>query len=247
MPARRGEEGAIGPPDFVGVAAPRCGTTWWFKVLCAHPQIVGPREKELHFFDAHREGDLDEETVREYHRYFPRLPSQVAGEWTPRYALDPWTPRHLAIAAPDAQLLVLLRDPVDRFRSDMTKSMGRTGTFTSKNVFTNFVRGRYAIQLQRLRQHFPAEQILVLQYESCVRSPRESLRQILGFLGVDPSHESANLQERVNRYKEPAPVVPEDLRAQLVRDYSDEVMAVADEWEQIDLSLWPNFAHLARR
>jgi hypothetical protein len=246
MPADPGEGGVIGPPNFIGVAAPRCGTTWWFKVLCAHPQIVAPVTKELHFFDGYLNGDVDEETVHEYHRHFRRLPEQVAGEWTPRYALDPWTPRQLAIAAPEAQLLVLLRDPIDRFRSDITRSERWTHELSSKNVFTNFARGRYAIQLRRLLQYFQAEQILLLQYERCLQSPRESLREILDFLGVDSSYESKDLEERVNRFKEPPPVVPDDLRAQLVHDYSDEMMALADQWEQIDLSLWPNFAHLAR-
>ncbi|MGH8223103.1 MAG: sulfotransferase [Woeseiaceae bacterium] len=41
----------IGPPHFVGIGAPRCGTTWVFKMLRLHPDVWIPW-KELHFFDS---------------------------------------------------------------------------------------------------------------------------------------------------------------------------------------------------
>src|ERR1700722_14580356 len=41
-----------GPPDFVGVGFQRCGTTRWYNLVAAHPQIARPvAMKELHFFD----------------------------------------------------------------------------------------------------------------------------------------------------------------------------------------------------
>jgi Sulfotransferase family len=42
---------SIGAPDFVGIGAPRCGTTWVFKMLRLHPQVWIPW-KEIHFFDS---------------------------------------------------------------------------------------------------------------------------------------------------------------------------------------------------
>ena len=47
-------------PHFVGVGGPRCGTTWIFKMLRAHPQVWMPW-KELHFFDS-----VDPETESGY-------------------------------------------------------------------------------------------------------------------------------------------------------------------------------------
>ena len=52
-----------------------------------------------------------------YHQQFPRPVDRIAGEWTPRYMYDFWTPPLLARAAPEAKMLVLLRDPIERFRS----------------------------------------------------------------------------------------------------------------------------------
>lgn len=38
-------------PHFVGIGAPRCGTTWIFKMLRLHPQVWMPW-KEIHYFDS---------------------------------------------------------------------------------------------------------------------------------------------------------------------------------------------------
>ena len=41
----------IDGPHFIGIGAPRCGTTWTFKMLRLHPDVWIPW-KELHFFDS---------------------------------------------------------------------------------------------------------------------------------------------------------------------------------------------------
>lgn len=38
-------------PHFVGIGAPRCGTTWIFKMMRIHPQVWLPW-KEVHYFDS---------------------------------------------------------------------------------------------------------------------------------------------------------------------------------------------------
>ena len=103
-----------GPPDFVGIGAYRSGTTWLYEMIAAHPDVAIPpgRPKELHFFESFWEGGFTPAEVARYHRYFPRPAGKLVGEWTPRYMFDSWTPRMLAVAAPEARLLVVLRDPV---------------------------------------------------------------------------------------------------------------------------------------
>jgi hypothetical protein len=245
-----------GPPDYVGVAAQKSGTTWWHGLLTDHPQIVGCRgerpglghtiEKELHYFQQDWNREFDERLIAAYHRYFPRQPGQLAGEWTPRYALDPWTPVRLAAAAPAARLLVMLRDPVDRFRSGVTHNVARFGRLHPRLLVEQFERGRYAAQLQRLVEHFPREQILVLQFERCLESPLTELQHTYRFLGVDPEHTPERLTKRVYGAKLAQVELPGDLLTQLHRDYETEVRELADQWEEIDLSAWPHFEHLSR-
>src|SRR5579864_5427870 len=40
-------------PTFLGVGAMKCGTTWLFGQLGAHPDIYMPPLKELHYFSWH--------------------------------------------------------------------------------------------------------------------------------------------------------------------------------------------------
>ena len=246
-----------GPPDYVGVAAQKCGTTWWHRMLIDHPQIVGCRgerpalgrtiEKELHYFQQDWDREFDDALIEAYHRYFPRQPGQLAGEWTPRYALDPWTPVRLAAAAPRARLLVMLRDPIDQFCSGVTHNIARFGKLHPRLLVEQFERGRYAAQLQRLVEHFPREQILVLQFERCVHSPQSELQRTYRFLGVAPDHSPETLTEPVYAAKLAHAELPGDLVRQLQRDYETDARELADRWEQIDLSVWPHFEHLSGR
>ena len=40
----------VGPPDYVGVGTARAGTTWWDRLISAHPRVSRPpgTPKEVH-------------------------------------------------------------------------------------------------------------------------------------------------------------------------------------------------------
>ena len=161
-----------GPPDYVGVGTARSGTSWWDSLVNQHPKafrnVGAPRE--MHFFDGLWAGGLRAADIDRYHALFARPAGTISGEWTPGYMLDAWTPALLRQAAPAARLLVLLRDPVERFRSGITLAEGHATVGSTARAATNaaFSRGLYADQLLRLWRAFPREQVLVLQYERCV-------------------------------------------------------------------------------
>ena len=73
------------PPDFVGIGAYRSGTTWLYEMIVAHPDVAIPpgRPKELDFFEPFWEVGFTPAEVSRYHRYFPRPPGKLVGEWTP--------------------------------------------------------------------------------------------------------------------------------------------------------------------
>jgi hypothetical protein len=49
--ASQASESALSLPHFIGIGAPRCGTTWVFTMLRLHPEVWIPW-KELHYFDS---------------------------------------------------------------------------------------------------------------------------------------------------------------------------------------------------
>src|SRR6266516_2935809 len=102
-----------GPPSFVGVGVQKAGTTWWFSLIERHPGVYAHPgfHKERHFFSQFWARDFSDADVAEYHRWFPRPPGMLTGEWTPDYASAHWVAPMLHAAAPEAKLLLMLRDP----------------------------------------------------------------------------------------------------------------------------------------
>jgi hypothetical protein len=232
-----------GPPDFVGVGTARSGTTWWDELIHAHPDVARApgAPKEIHFFDRFWDGSWSDERIPEYHAYFPRPHGTRAGEWTPGYMFDPWSVALLARAAPEARLLVLLRDPVERFRSGMTLTENRlTLTWSPREAAVGgFARGCYADQLASVFTAVPRDRVLVLQYERCVRETREELRRTYAFLGLDPAATDAvDVARRVNESRSAKVALRDDQRAALVRAYAPENERLAALVPDLDLSLW---------
>jgi hypothetical protein len=231
------------PPDYVGVGTARSGTSWWDHLICQHPGVVRRpgRPKELHFFDDLWERGLGSEDVARYHAAFRRPPGALAGEWTPGYMLDAWTPALLRSAAPDARLLVLLRDPVERFRSGRTLAENRFTVGSTARAAANaaFARGLYADQLLRLWRAFPPHQVLVLQYERCVAEPRAELERTYAFLGLPATiPDGLDLAARVNESAGPKVSLSHWQVDELVRRYAPENARLAQLVPDLDLSLW---------
>ncbi|HEU0019385.1 MAG TPA: sulfotransferase [Thermoleophilaceae bacterium] len=247
---RKSDEGLCdGPPDFVGVGAQRAGTTWWYSLITAHPGVEAFPQKECHFFDTFCDRPFDAEDVQRYRAQFRRSPGTITGEWTPRYAYDFWTPQLLQRAAPNAKILFLLRNPIERYRSGLAL-LDRQGLPRSSPEFATFAgdaahRGRYAEQLRRLRNYFPAEQILVLQYERCQESPVTELRRTYAFLGLDDwSHEVDVREPRGIPSAESKPELTDAVRDELVFHLERDVDELKTIAPQIELDRWPEFAHL---
>ncbi|HXS34869.1 MAG TPA: sulfotransferase [Solirubrobacterales bacterium] len=236
----------IAPPDVVGVGAQRSSTTWWYGLLAAHPEFcrVPEAPKELHFFDRCLDEGLATDEPERYARYFPRRPGALSGEWTPRYMFDFWTPACLQACAPQARLLVMLRDPVERFHSGMAahrESMRRRGREVDPLApAVHVARSRYHEQLARLTRHFERDQILVLQHERCVLAPERELARTYEFVGLAPfAPDPAALRTRVNAAPPGAAVsLSPAVEAALRGTLADDLSLLAGAYPELDLGLW---------
>jgi hypothetical protein len=236
-------QGHPGPPDYVGVGTARSGTTWWDSLINAHPRVsrASDTPKEVHFFDDRWQHGLAAGDIERYHRYFTRPEGHLCGEWTPGYMVDVWTPALLRQAAPEARLLVLLRDPVERYRSGRTLAENRFTVGSTARAAANaaFNRGIYADQLLRLWAAFPRQQVLVLQYERCVADPRTELQRTYEFIGLEPMVPAGvDSTDRVNESRGPKVSLSGWQEEQLVRRYAPENERLAALLPSLDLSLW---------
>jgi sulfotransferase family protein len=242
------------PPDFVGVGAQRCGTTWWFRQIVLHPGVFfdeGVHRKEVHYFDSLSGVDaLSPEQAALYERYFPRpAHARLVGEWTPRYLYDPWVAAQLAQAAPRARVLVMLRDPVERYVSGvrwqsrlLDGSGGGTVPTLEMIVEQQRRRSLYAQQVRRLLEAFPREQVLVLQYERCRDRYAEELERTYGFLGLEHSFRPAPDGNAPETPREGG--MPDAERADMAREYAADVKRLVEIVPEIDPSLWPSVRDL---
>ena len=237
-----------GPPEFVGVGAQRCGTTWWHRQIAVHPGVAfqqGLHHKEVHFFDALADVEsLGPEDAERYARYFARPPEgAVTGEWTPRYMYDGWPLAQITQIAPHARILVMLRDPVDRYASGharenrLARERGEAG-ISSAMVEEQRVRGLYAGQVERVLQTFPREGVLILQYERCRIEYDTELERTYAFLGLDTAFRPVGRRNAPGEPRERDLAAAE--RERLARGYAADVARLAQIAPEVDPALWPS-------
>ena len=257
-------EGRPGPPDFIGVGTEGAGTDWWHAALTAHPEIAGPQRggPALHFFDQFCARELGDADVAEYHGNFPARAGAVSGEWTGRYMSDGWVPPLLRRVAPDARLLVMVADPIEHYRAVFAERRAALRDYPRLLTGDVVDRASHAFQLARLERYYDPDRILVLQFERCIADPAGEYRRTLRFLGVSDDFVprslpasarrtgAAALLVRVRRVP-PAPVrqpsspLWPELEGALHASLDPEVVALRARVPELDLGLWPNFAHLA--
>jgi Sulfotransferase family len=238
---------SIGPPDFVGVGAQKAGTTWWFHLLAAHPDVYqDPNQRpELHFWDRFSHRWPTDDDVARYHRFFPRPPGAKTGEKTPDYMYDYWAGHMIKLAAPDTRIIALLRDPVERYRSATAHGADKGWIRDRLNETDVFQHGLYAGQVARLLDLFGAERTLVLQYERCVSEPQAQLTRTYEFLGLAPFSVSADLLARRRNVTPGTKADIDQARLATLRTaYRRDVRQLCDLVPDLDLALWPNFARL---
>jgi Sulfotransferase domain len=197
--AQAGRAGAL--PDFLVIGGRKCGTTFLFHLLTQHPLVQPAASKELHFFDMH----FDEGT--EWYRQFFPAPywkdgrMTITGEASP-YMSNRRVPARMARVVPQARLIALLRNPVDRAYSDyqmLTRKQREALTFekairatkTEHKEHVSFdddskylSRGVYVTQLRRWFKFYPREQMLVLKSEDFFEDPLGILKVVLDFLDL---------------------------------------------------------------
>lgn len=232
-----------GPPDFVGVGVQKAGTSWWHALIVAHPGVThrGDIHKERHFLAQFGDRPFDQAAIDDYHGWFPRVRGSISGEWTPDYLWYPWLPEILYRAAPETRLLVLLRDPVERFRSGVAHQIRNGAKHTPAVVAEAMDRGFYARLLSAWDRYYEQGKLLVLQYENCVIATDCELARTYRFLELDDSFRPQNRERRVNSTSGSI-AIDDEVRERLIDMYFPDVMLLAKRFPEIDLSLWPNFA-----
>ena len=220
---------AEGLPDFLVLGTQKGGTTTLQLLLNQHPGIFLAPGKEVHYFSKHWE-----QSPAWYASHFKDArPGQRRGDITPFYLFHPQAPQRIHSLLPNAQLIVLLRDPVERALSQYFHSV-RLGfeplpvaeglAAEPERMLTkdplhlqehSYVsRSRYLEQLDRYRELFSDQQLLVLKSEALFADPAATWKQIELFLGLPTTPCPASLP-KANSGQGEAGAVPAEIRDDL--------------------------------
>lgn len=253
-------------PDFFVIGAPKAGTTALHVALAQHPDVFMSRTKEpKHFLTAGPPptgggGPGDAKTWREYvwrradyQALFDAAPDGARrGESTSLYLYDHQAQRRIVEALPHAQMIALLRDPIDRAHSNWTHlwsaGLEPEGDFLracdleetrAAQGWATFWRyldlGRYGHQLRHLYSVVPREQVLVLRYRALREQPAATLDTIFEFLGLETGLVQQVPAENVTTHVTHSPrnrVISAVLRggAQLSHSRLDHAWKPAERW-----------------
>ncbi|MEP6486115.1 tetratricopeptide repeat protein [Microcoleus vaginatus GB2-A3] len=199
-------------PNFIIIGSQRCGTTSLYTYLAQHPQILTPIKKEMDFFSWHFDRGIDW-----YLAHFPPMPPGeqfLTGEASPSYFDSREAPARLYSLFPEAKLIVLLRNPVDRAISQFyrltglnweARSLDRAISDEVERLNQNpeyiigeepgnyLARGRYIEFIKNWRNLFPKEQLLILKSEDFYAGTAGTLKQVLEFLDL-PEYQLSEYQ-----------------------------------------------------
>jgi hypothetical protein len=235
-----------GPPDFVGVGVMMAGWRWWYRLIADHPDVWSRPDVPVarHYLSHFCTAPFGTNEVQRYHAWFPRREGTVTGEWSASYSAEPWVAPLLARAAPDARLLLMVRDPVERLRLGLAATIDNRGPQVGAQTADAVDRGYYAVQLKRLLEFFPPERVLTLQLEKCRVDPMGEVARTYRFLGLDDSHRPPPPQPPPTGTAGPTAAEDPDTGRRLAELYVTDVAELRSLVPQLDLTLWPHFARL---
>lgn len=176
-------------PDFLGIGAPRAGTTWLNTLLASHPDVYTPTVRdEINFFDHYYARGLGW-----YEGLFPKADQadryRAIGEVTPQYLECEECPERIRATIPEARLIVMLRHPVTRAYSQYGLYVQRRNYGGSFEQFLEYKprsleRGYYSRYVKRYLRLFDRSRLLALIFEDAVTDVGKTKRVLADFLGL---------------------------------------------------------------
>jgi len=202
-------------PNFFIIGAAKSGTSSLYMYLKQHPEIYMSPVKEPHYFSFDDEtkltkgpGDPINKAITDFNQYqalFDKVSCEKAiGEASTSYLYRPEAPIRIHALLPEAKLIAVLRNPIERAFSAYMHVV-RDRRETSENFLDALSReeerkaagwepiwhfssvGLYAEQLSRYFALFPKDQLQIYLYEELQENQTALVRKVFQFLEVDDS------------------------------------------------------------
>ena len=175
----------------MGIGAQKCGTSWLYHALSAHPNICFPAGKEVHYWN-----HPEKNSVGWYSELFSNN-DLCNGEITPAYSILPTeTIRCIHSNWPNLRLIYLIRNPIDRAwsaarmalrRAEMSHEEASDAWFIDHFCSQgSLLRGDYEACIRNWLSIYPKEQLLVLSLEMIAANPVAMANRCMTHIGASP-------------------------------------------------------------
>ncbi|MDD4318847.1 MAG: sulfotransferase [Candidatus Peribacteraceae bacterium] len=173
--------------DFIGIGAPRCGTTWLYKCLSEHPDICMSKPKELNYFATDSVFTLSKKLTDHWYesRFNHCKLFHLKGEISPSYLRNETAAISIRKYFPACKIIVQLRHPTEALYSLFRY-------FANEPTFERFIENYpelvdqylYTKHLQRFLTCFGKKNVHCIFFDDIVASPIQVLHSLFDFLGV---------------------------------------------------------------
>ena len=181
-------------PDLIIIGSQKCGTSSLHHHLDLHPDISMSAHKELDFFVE----ELNwKKGIQWYESQFKGI-AKLHGESSPSYTMYPnfsGVPERMHSYVPNAKLLYIVRDPIDRIVSHyLHQWYARRVNETLSSILSDLsgIKAKhylnassYYLQLSQYLDFYELSNIYIISLESLKGSPEETMRGVFRFLEVD--------------------------------------------------------------
>jgi hypothetical protein len=178
-------------PNMIIIGAQKCGTTSLHYYLSLHPEISMSKQKELNFFLPKKNWHKGIEWYKS--NFIGR--AKIYGEASPGYSFYPvykGVPERMYSIIPEAKLIYLVRDPVERIIShyfhnyvdcNESKTFDEAVAASESNIYICL--SKYFMQIEQYLKFYPKSNILIVTHENLNKYRRQTLQKVFRFLCVD--------------------------------------------------------------
>jgi len=204
-------------PGFFVLGAAKCGTNTLHQYFDRMPDVCVPWPKESSFFSHHFDKGMD------YYRrtYFGHWKGrQCIGDMSVFNLYCPDAPLRIHQLAPDARLIVMVRNPIERAHADWhfqsqrnreTRSFEQaieqemsqrdqvwdvSGEDKKRRYLDS---GHYHEQVERYLQLFSRQQLKIILIDDLIARPGEVVSDVVSFLNLDPARNRFEAAIHVNK------------------------------------------------
>lgn len=208
-------------PDFIVIGGMKCASTSLHHLVQQHPDVAKSVMKETNHFSNHfrrslrwyRTNFAPKSSARRHEEQTGR--KMITGESSPLYIFHPLAAKRIYEAYPNAKLILVIRNPIDRawshfkqmerrkheplsFEEALEQEPGRINGEMEKLIageidfspqlvhFTYLERGKYLNQIKKFHEYFPKEQLMIIKTEDFKQDQKAILDRTCEFLGLSP-------------------------------------------------------------